>query len=278
MNRLLALLQPSETHQLWVDGTDYYERLLAGGSVPWMDLTAGVSWLRKSQQLLGSDVVELDVFRVVGAFCAACPELPHAMRHRHRTGYALKVLLADTDLRSHLLEWVEAAHLTLKGKPLCLRLWSPSKAIDAAWQLAHGEAPSDVPDDNQIDLAALYLADFLRTFGSVAVDAILLEEHCGEGPSVSKQTLYQSVINVAVNYRFAAGLAWPSSASPGPIHTGFEFVVADTALEIPSVIRVPDGFWLDKASPPTAQLCLTRIPVDARPEEVLRKLSVLRDR
>lgn len=276
MNRLLARLQPDSAPGLWIDGTDYCARLF-GSPPPWLDVTAGVAWQRKAQDLLRADVLELDATRIVAAACAARADLRTAMAAKARAGYALKTLLADAPLRGVLVEWTGALHSALPNLPLCLRLPSPHAAVGWAWQLAHGSAPGEAPDEDLVDSAALYLADFLRGFASAGLDALLLDEGDGPMPDSTLLALYQSVLNVAAGYRWALGIACPPGATAAELPAGCGFAIADAGLALPTVVRVPDAFWSGgDAGSAAAPLRAVRVPQQAQPEQVLQQLKQLR--
>jgi hypothetical protein len=275
MNRLLARLQPDAAPGLWIDGADYCARLFAMPP-PWLDVTAGVAWQRKAQDLLRADVLELDAVRIVTAACAVRADLRTAMAAKSRAGYALKTLLADAPLRGLLTEWTTALRSALPSLPLCLRLPSPHAAVGWAWQLAHGSAPDEAPDEDLVDSASLFLADFLRAFASAGLDALLLDEGEGPMPDSALLALYQSVLNVAGGYRWAVGIACPPGATAAELPPGLGFAVADAALALPTVVRVPDAFWNGGEAGSAASLRAVRVPQQAQPEQVLQQLKQLR--
>ncbi len=274
MSRFQTLLKSQGAGRVWLDGTDYAARLLAGGQVAWLDVAAGIAWQRKAQDLLRSDVLTVDLIRIVEAFCSARPTLRQAMAEKKRTGFALKTLLADEGLRRHLTEWTGALHAALPSVPLCLRLPSPRHAIAEAWRIAHGQLPDEQVDEDQIDSAALYLADFLRAFSVAGLDAVLLTE-VGAAPTADTQALYQSVLNVAAGYQWTVGLELPEGTTASALVDGFAFAIADAPLQVPTVVRVPTSFWTD-GDAPTAVLRHAVVPADAQPEQVLQRLAVLR--
>jgi hypothetical protein len=275
MNRLLARLQPDAAPGLWIDGTDYCARLF-GAVPPWLDVSAGVAWRRKAQDLLRADVLELDALPIVAAACAARADLRAAMAAKSRGGYALKTLLADAPLRALLVEWTTALRSALPGLPLCLRLPSPHAAVGWAWQLAHATSPDEAPDEDLVDSAALYLADFLRGFASAGLDALLLDEGDGPMPDSDLLVLYQSVLNVAGGYQWAVGMSCPPGTTAAPLPPGLGFAIADAALALPTVLRVPDAFWIGGDAGAAAPLRCMRIPPDSQPEQVLQQLRQLR--
>lgn len=275
MNRLLARLQPDSPPGLWIDGTDYCVRLF-GSPPPWLDVTAGVAWRRKAQDLLRADVLELDATRIIEAACAVRADLRASMAAKSRAGYALKTLLADEPLRGLLVEWTTALHSALSHLPLCLCLPSPHAAAGWARRLALGSAPGQAPDEDLVDSAALYLADFLRGFASAGVDALLLDEGAGPVPDSSLLGLYQSVFNVADGYQWAVGIAFVQGATPAALPAGVGFAIADAPLAVPTVLRVSEMLWDGGAAGVFSPMRHVRIPAQAQPEQVLQQLKQLR--
>ena len=94
------------------------------------------------------------------------------MAARTRPGYALRTLLADEQARSVAAEAVRALAATAGGVPLVLILPAPARWLSAAAEQA-GSDPGPV-DADRAETAAIYVADMLRTFGSLGVDGLLL--------------------------------------------------------------------------------------------------------
>lgn len=275
MSRFMAMWEATGAPRLWLEGSDYAEQLLAGGHAPWLDVAAGIAWQRKMQELLPSDVLTIDVARIATALCAAQPALARAMAEKQRGGYALKTLLADEALRQHLTEWIVALRAALPQPMLCLKLLAPGAAVAQAWQLAHGTAAVTEADEDQIDAAALYQADFLRTFSAAGLDALVLVEPVA-GPGAEIQALYQSLLNVATGYQWCVGLQVPGGQDGVSLTEGFSFVIADAQQTLPTAVRVADVFWQTDVVPVAAAVRYARVPPGLQPERVLQRLQVLR--
>ncbi|HET9692765.1 MAG TPA: hypothetical protein VFP48_00140 [Steroidobacteraceae bacterium] len=263
---------------LWLDTVDYAGRLLASGRPPWLDAAEFAAWQRKTHGLLGSDVAFVPVTPVVDAWLGAQPALVEAMRGRSRTVYPLKTLLADEALRGHLTAMVRALRGSVRAPVHALTCPSPRDWVRRAYEVAHGAA-IEVGDD-EADTAALYVADFLRTFGETGLDALLLVESDASDPGDATATAcYQSVLNVARNYRWDIGLALPGHRWDGA-GAEVDFVVAPE----PAVIHgaagrvVPVDFWSGAEAPARAagQFLFATIPADCAPELVLERLKLLR--
>jgi hypothetical protein len=263
---------------IWLDSHCYAGRLLAGGAPPWLDVAAFVAWQRKSKGLLKSNVASVPVAPVVAAWLDAHPDLSDAMGAKTRAVYPLKVLLADEALRAHLVE-MAAGMCSGAGGLLALVMPSPRAWVALAYRQAYG-VNVEVGED-EADSASVYIADFLRAFGEVGLDALLLQEASENQPaSVEDLIAYQAVYNVAVNYKWDVGLRVPKSAAlSGAAPNDLAFVVAAAAVfdGLPHGIALPDDFW-NGADPPALRgvdFHFGEIPERAIPERVLERLASL---
>lgn len=274
--RLLALAAASAAGRVWVDGADYCARLFSSGTAPWQSVGAGIDWLRKSQQLLRSDVLLVDGLPFLQARRAAPAGGSEGLEGVTSPVEALRRLLADGALREHLREWLDAARSSFAGHALCLRLPTPRRALDEAVWLARPDTVPAPPQEDDIDDAALYLADFLRCLSGIALDGLLLSESAAAATDADTQALYQSVFNVAAAYRWAVGLELPPGHSDGTLHRAFDFAIADRPLDRPTVRRVPASCWSGALPAHGAGPCFLAIPPEAPPERVLDVLGALR--
>jgi hypothetical protein len=146
----------------------------------------------------------------------------------------------------------------------------------AAAQVQPDAGPADA---DRAATAAMYVADMLRTFASLGVDGLLLDEGPVPGPELIHPDMYRSVINVADHYEWPvligteAAPAWPrgsidgvaawlGSAAPSE-PSGRWGVVADTA------------FWAGADPPAGAELLLAAVPAEADPEAVMTRVRAL---
>ncbi len=262
---------------VWLDSCDYSARLLAGGHAPWLDPAAFVAWQRKTQGLLKSDVAALPLAPAVDAWLDAHAELRPAMAARTRATYALKTLLADDALRAHLVDLARGLRAGLRGMPLALVVPSPRAWVELSYRQAHS-ASLEVSAD-EADTAAVYVADFLRAFGDVGIDALLLEEAPEFAPAAASElACYQPVLNVAAHYRWDAGLHLAQAGRfSGPL-PGYGFVIASPALAGTACAwsAPPDSFNGAGPAEPSSSFRYARIPRDAQPEAVLQRLAALR--
>ncbi|PPE74358.1 hypothetical protein C3942_10060 [Solimonas fluminis] len=261
----LTPLLASGRRPLWLDYGDYAGALLGGGAMPWLDVAGTIALQRKAQGLLRSDVLQLPVAAVAQAWVAAHPALREAMAAKRRAVVPLKTLLADEALRAHLVELARGLRACFAEAPLALACPSPRAWVAAAYRLAHGEETEAGEDET--DSAAVYMADFLRSFGEAGIDVLLLQE--GAQPPLPE--LYTPVLNVAAHYRWEAGLQGPA----GLAASGLAFVIAP---ESASGRPLAPAYWGGAAAEdcPAQGFRYAAIPADAQPESVLKRLAELR--
>ena len=261
---------------LWLDYSEYAAALLAGGRAPWLDTAACLAWLRQAQSLLRSDVVTLPMGVVGAAWLDAHPTLVDAMAGRKRRAAApLRTMLADEALRIQGVDLALALRAAFAQAPLVLACPSPrSWAAWAQGRCAPGESP-DI-DDDAVDGAACFMADFLRVFSQCGIDAVLLEEATDTAPTTAAALqLYRPVLDLASQYRWDIGLHLPQIGT-APLAQGLDFVVAPREVDVPM-----RGFALDPAcwngtpapACPPGGFRFAAVPAGAQPEAVLARLA-----
>ncbi|PWR17780.1 hypothetical protein [Zavarzinia compransoris] len=255
----------------WLDHTDYCGRLLAAGAIPWDDVSRFIDWHRKAQGLLRPDVAALPLAPLIAA-AARRPDLTEAMAARRRPLYPVKALLADEPLRDRVRGLLAALRATYPTLPLALTLPAPRALVAFAAGLA-GLA-IEPPTAEDADGAALYLADFLRSFGDSGIDALLLEEMPGVAMTAPLLAACRPVINIAGHYRWDVGLRHAGTAPVGP---GFDFLIAPgSEAGVPSGLVLPPGYWAGQdEAPEGGAFIFAAIPADAAPEAVLGRLAAL---
>lgn len=262
---------------LWLDYIDYAGCLLADGQVPWLDVGGYLAWQRQAQSLLRSDVLMLPVGTVCAAWLTAHPQLRDAMASKSRTMFPLKTLLGDAGLRAHLSELVTGLRGSFAELPLALACPSPRAWVADAYAQAHGTEPG--VGEDEIDSAAVLLADFMRQFGESGIDVLLLQEAADREPDhLTDIELYRPVLNIATHYRWEVGLYAPGEGYAGGT-TGLSFVIAPRALSGARTGRlIPSEYWVGAAPAEalTVGLSFSRIDPAAAPETVLERLAQLR--
>ncbi len=253
----------------WIDHTDYCGRLLAAGDIPFGDVARFIDWHRKAQGLLRPDVAALPLVPLLDFWLAGHGDLVSAMAGRRRLLYPLKVLLADEDLRGHIRALLEGLRLTYGGQPLAFVIPSPRAFILYAAGKAGFSGDDEVTLDD-VDSAAMYMADFLRAFGDTGIDVLLLEEAPGVVAGDEELAACQAVLNIAGHYRWDVGLRLDDGAALAAV----DFVIAPAGAA--AGLQLPQAYWRGEA--PAAeggQFIYARIPPDAEPEAVLGRLAAL---
>jgi hypothetical protein len=293
MNRLRASLDapPSgRVRPVWFDAAAYGRaRLLDGGDLPWRAPAELTSFFGKIQAMFDSDVILADVADVFAQRAAADEALRAAMGARSRPGYALRTLLADERARAIAAEAVGALAATKGTVPLVLTVPAPGRWLAAAAEQAHpGSAP---PDSGQAETAAMYSADFLRTFGDTGVDGLLIDEGRVPARELVHSEAYRPVLNLAEHYewpvlvRTEAAAAWPHGPVPGVLAwIGSGPPSRPTPPGPPAAASEPPGrwgvvagpeFWADADPPADAELVLAEVPAQAEPEAVMKRVRAL---
>lgn len=277
MSRLAELIAAS-TPPLWLAADAYAGRLLANDNPPWLDSAEYIAWHRKATSLLKPGVAAFAVAPVVAAWIDHDAATLEAMRAKRRTVAPLKNLLASEGLRAHLQAILLGLRASYAGQPLALVVPSPHLWLVLAYQAAFDEVPEYGEDE--IDNAAMYLADFLRSFGESGIDLLLLDETAATEPaSDAALELYQAALNVAGHFRWGVGLHLPQGAHADLAFAGFDFVIAPVATSAKTQGQAQGAaFWQDSAAPalPANGFHFTEIPADATPEHVLTRLATLR--
>lgn len=280
MPKLLDHLAAGTRPLLWLDDTAYSDKLLAGGKTPWHDSAEYIAFRRKAQGLLRPDFVGIPVGRIATAWVARHAPLKDAMAARKRAVSPVRTLLAEGPLRAHIVEMLKGLRAVLGGAPLILSVPSPRAWVTEAYQLAFGaDADVEVGGD-EADACAVYVAEFVRSFGDSGVDGLLLEERAGAEPASAQELgWYQPVINIASHYRWDLGARFPTAAAFSGDATGLQFVIAPKAIGgVVNGVALPDSFWSGDVAPaaPRGGFRFGSVPADAVPEQVLDRLSSLR--
>ena len=275
-SNLLAADKPG----LWLDFYDYAQDLLAGGSIPWSEPAEFVSFYGKAHALLKSDVVSLPLEPMIDALLTDRGDLRTAMAAKSRPGFPLRQLLNDEPIRQTIASLLGPLRSSFGDVALALIVPSPKRWMQLAFQFAHGEAmdPDDACDGDEIDGAAVYIADFLREFSDSGIDILLLSETPGEGYRDMEQlSWYEPVINIAGHYRWQIGVMDRAANTGLPNNEQLNFVVAPKLEDDPGGLLLGDEFWSkgSVAGLVKGQFYYAAIPRNAEPETVLKCLQGL---
>ena len=281
MADLLASLTapPSgRSRPVWFDSLAYCRaKLLAGAAVPWASPGELGAFTAKAHGMFHSDALLIDIADLCAERVMADPELRAAMGSRRRAGYALRTLLADDTVRAAAVDDVGAVSGSGDGTPVVLSMPSPARWLTISAEQA-GQ-PADPPDADTADTAAMYVADYLRVFGTAGVDGLLLDEGPTQAADLVPADAYRPVLNVAEHYGWPALIgtpaapAWPNGAVAGiagwigtapPQHPGATWGLCGGA-----------DFWAGAGPDGDPDLVLAVVPEEADPETVMARVRAL---
>ena len=268
----------------WFDSLAYCQaKLLSGRGVPWDSPGEVTAFFGKAQGMFRSDALLVDLGDLLAWRVADDDSLRAAMAARSRPGYALRTLLGDEHARTVAAEAMTAVAASAGALPVVLSVPSPARwlAVAAAQAGAGADPGAGPPDPDRAETAAMYTADFLRTFAGRGVDGLLLDEGPVAAGDLIHPEAYRPVLNVADHYGWPALIGAPN-APAWPLGE-----VTGVAAWLGSGPNTPGqaagrwgivagaGFW-DGADPPaTADLVLAAVPADADPDTVMQRVRAL---
>jgi len=262
---------------LWIDDTDYSTRLLAGGVAPWLDVASLIAWRQQAHALLRPAVTVLDASALVEAWLSHDGGLREMVISEKRPADALGILLGDEKLKAHVSAALKGLKRIYSGQPLALVVLSPLTWVLRLIELVQDARPN--LDEEEVEEGAVNLADFVRAFGNDEVDVLVLQEDT----SATKQyadlyELYEPVFNISRHYRWTVGLDHTRLRGPTDIDMPVDFILTQESAEICTGLDVSASVWAEGVTPaaPHGGFRYLRIPADAKPEEVLTRLAVLR--
>jgi hypothetical protein len=268
---------------VWIDSLDYGRRLFLGGDDPWVDPARFVNGLTQAQHLLKSDIIDVRV----GDYVASWLTREGAdLKPARRPTSDLKQILGDDRMRAGLLSAVGTlGDLAKSCAGVALTLPSPRNWIGRCVERNGGDL-NDYLDEDTIEMAAMYLADFVRIFAESGIVAILLEEDADPGSDAVG--LYQPILNVASGYQWSVALLIAGELETDPNSGAVDACIAEPKAFASLVadgsargVAVPASYWTDKFSkmkfPDGCELAYVRIPEGANPEQVLERLQALRE-
>jgi hypothetical protein len=263
---------------MWFDAAKYGQaKLLAGAAVPWSSPAELAAFVSKLQGMFRSDAILVDVADLLAQRVSGDERLRVAMAARTRPGYALRTLLADEQARATAAEAIRALASTKGAVPLLLTTPTPARWLAAAARQALSDPGP--PDPDRAEVAAMYAADFLRTFGGAAVDGLLLDERPAPMGDLIHPETFRSVLNVADNYgwpvvvRNGVAAAWPHGSV-----SGVAAWLGSAAPAAPSGrwgIVAGAEFWGGADPPAEAGIVLATVPGGADPEAVMKRVRAL---
>lgn len=258
--KILEQPPTARRNALIIECHEYAETvLLQGGAVQWEAPMACANLLAQAYTLLGSDAAVLDLGRFVLAQPRGSSALQTAMGAKPRNGYALRTLLSDAAVIETTTALVTTVTATQRI-PVILSIPSPGRWLAEVGPYSSASAE---PNQDDVENAAIYLADWLRAFGGAPLAAIMLD-HRGIDSSDSQLDLTADSLSPLAN--LAKHYDWDLIVREDEIITA-----PGSELSI-GVLR--SDFWLDdQPMPEPEHPHFTSIPSGANPEHVLRKLK-----
>ncbi|RTL57015.1 MAG: hypothetical protein EKK46_03290 [Rhodocyclaceae bacterium] len=285
MSQSLADLLPVEGGKvglrLWLKASAYTRRLLLGESGdPWESASKYLAYFSQAQGLLKPDVAVIEVGELFDAWLQRNPAAKAELTAKRKLSFPLRKLLEQTAPRELLAEIVEAVVAHLRGQaPVVLAMPSPRFWLHLANRAVDREVELD--DDN-IEDAAMYVADLVRSVSSLPVGGILFEEAPGDVlPGPVNAELYRPMVNVAKHYRWPLALRLGGGAlSEAPALADIDVFIGADGLPVAGSahgVDISASLWTQDAAPLAQnQFYFVEIPRDAQPEQVLERLARLR--
>ena len=260
---------------LWLNYLDYASQLLAEGNVQWMNIAECVAWYRKSQSLLRSDVLHVDLELISNVFIKSDAAISTLMAEKNKPIAPLKELLAYQPLRTHISELVSAMRATFPDLVLALVCPSPGVWIKNVYLKTFPDASHPSIGEDEVDYGSLYMADFLRIFSGANVDVLLLDDDILSEELIEiYMPCYQTIINLANQYRWKFGFKF-SDIPNNDLLPDVDFIISPVNILGANIgLEINPSFWLNGASVDLHQHCLhyLTIPASVKPEKVLETL------
>jgi len=267
--------------RVWLKSSGYARRLLLGeAGDPWLSAAGYLAFFSQAHGLLRPDVAIIDVEELLASWAGRHPALVTEMAAKRRVSYPLRKLLEAEQPRRLLAEVLEAVSGCLRGQaPAVLSVPSPTVWLRIANRMVErGDIEIEADD---IEDAAMYMADFFRSVSAAPVGGLLLDDGDNE-VAASDVERCRPILNVAGHYRW--GVVWRARGD-APAMTAASAAV--DAIITSSPVAVLDGpvgidvgldLWSGGNLPVLANnhFYFAEIPVSQKPEAVLESLARLR--
>jgi hypothetical protein len=285
-------LFPSDTkRKVWLDFLDYANRLFAAGREDlWSNPDTFISVYSQGQGLLHSDVLSLSILDFYADLINRELDVKEPWTGRRPT-FALKKLLALEEPRNVLLDVLSGLQNLYRGNPpIVLAIPSPQRLL--LWLDSVVQLDQDHPiSHDDIEAAAMYLAEYLRSFSTSGLSAIVIME--SDSPLLDLNealSLYQPVFNIVKHYQWSVGIQQGGTAheiTRGGDEVDF-YLYGDSEISalLPLWKKGPAiggglnrNFWEGNSNLPelpSIGLTYGMIPGNAEPEKVLAQLKKLR--
>lgn len=279
---------------LWIDFIEYADRLFSGnGDMIWTNPSQFLSVYGQGQQLVQSDVLSVPISSFFRNWLDMHSEMIEPAWRKKSITFVCKKILALKEPKQVMREVLSGLQSLYSGHPIALVIDSPRRWLLELKKRMGGENGGEPwePAETEIDAAAMYLADYLRSFSEYRISVLVLDEEEADPTEIGEiWSLYQPVWNVASHYQWDKGVRWRGEAVSLPVGTNVDFVLFPTASwekldDLRGRGMVAAGglttdFW-EKSSPIPAAgygMAYGVIPADAHPEHVLDQLKALHEK
>lgn len=273
----------------WLDLLVYANQLFANGRDDlWKNPDTFLSVFGQGQMLLQSDVLHIPLENVYVDLLEK-GDFVHEWAGKKPTFLLKKLLALDVpkEFMREILTNIQNSHMA--SKPIVIVIPSPQCWLEQLQQYVNPGKEVAISEDD-IESAAIYMAEYIRFFSTLGVAAIVIDEKDNHLLSlVEVLPLYQPLINVGRHYQWLIGLKQETSSEEvDHLINHVDFILIDnigfTELLSYWEKKFPIGgglnrdFWLAECKendPIIKGLLYGEIPNDAKPENVLSQLKVL---
>jgi hypothetical protein len=276
---LESLLAGAGDGCLWVDFDAYAHTVFAGGSSQWLqDPARRAAALEQAQKVVASQVLTIDLL---------APFLAAGEPREGSAAAAAMSMLENSVAHDYVNTLLDAVgHRLARDMDIVVALPSPRELLVAA-----GAPPSEMPDFNDLDDAAMALTDLLRSLSSKPLQALLVKVSEPQAFGADEAEAAATLVAAVRHFGWRIAVATPDPGWP-PGEALLAAIDADLYLfpEAPldALLSRADrrvggglgeGFWsASEALPPAvaAAVLYGTIPPRLAPEQVLARRAALR--
>ncbi|WP_458413096.1 hypothetical protein ACNQFZ_20235 [Schinkia sp. CFF1] len=275
---------------VWIDFIHYANRLFAAGrNNLWSNEDTYISIFSQGQSLIKSDVLGISIHNFYRTWLSNNMDLIQTYTGK-KTTFILKKIVAADEPKSVIKNVLSGfVNLYNGSKPIALVVPSPQLWLNWLYSTIRPEEVASL-GENEIEAAAMYLAEFLRDYSSFGISTIVLEEDDQSSVRSSEMvTLYKPVINIARHYQWSTGLLIDGTAHKDVNKSNdldFFLIKGSDFSELSPLLqeneRIGGGlnaqFWSgQQINTGNSTLVYGEVPENADPETVLAQLKSIRE-
>lgn len=270
-----------------LDFIDYANLLFNNGNKDiYLKPATFISVFTQGEGLLKPDLLSIHVNPFYDVFLNENKELVDSWKGR-KPSLTFKKALALEEPKLIISEIVTALK-SLYSKQLLITIDSPQKWFHQIQEVINPEKAESLSLDD-LEKASMYIAEFLRSFSTLGVNAIVLrEEKKSDFSNDEVLSSYQPILNVANHYKWPLGIQFDQGIlEPSDISDKVNFYLFQS-IDLAEISRLQDkglsvggglnnGFWSGYLEETYTRkgLLFGKIPPDAEPEIVLEQLNAL---